>query len=112
MTNVLVKDFLSSATYPKRRTGGKKYPEGPAKVDLNSADWRQNLITLEANKIIKLDAKEEVERRREQAREERASKLKQKEEDKLKRQSVKKAKTEEKYRKDAERKARIEEKKC
>ena len=106
---------------PMMKQGGKRYPAGPSQVHLSSDEWRDNLIDHRAKKLIRDDAKEEIERRREEAKVDRAEKdklkIKKKAEKDVekKRQSnekeaIKTARAQEKAEKDHEKKRQAEEK--
>jgi hypothetical protein len=106
---------------PMMKQGGKRYPAGPSQVDLSSDEWRENLIDHRAKKLIRDDAKEEIKRRREEARVDRAEKdelkikKKAEKEDEKRRQAnekdaIKTARTKEKAEKHNEKKRQAEEK--
>ena len=96
---------------PKQKAGGKKYPDGAAKVDLNSREWQENLIKFDAQKKIKQDAREEVQKLRDEAKQERARKRQHEDEVKSRRQAERKAMAQEKANHEAEQKALKEKKK-
>ena len=74
--SIFFQDFRSGAAQPapRRRTGGKQYPQGSAQCDLNSVEWKESLINYAAKKVIKKDAQAEVEKIRQEAKQERERK--------------------------------------
>ena len=110
--DVFLEKLISSAENPKRRKGGKAYPEGSGKVDLQSDEWKENLLEYDVKKLVKIDTKLEIQKRRQEAKLERERKENEKKDAKAKKVEAKKAQDEikrkEKEFKDAEKKKQKE----
>jgi hypothetical protein len=103
MMNEVFVGKLENIQKPMMKQGGKPYPSGPSKVDLSSDAWRDNLINHKATKLIIMDTKGEIERRREEAKINRAEKEKVKMQKKDEKDAQKKRQADEKEAKKADR---------